>query len=102
MITKKRLLWTFVALGAAVGFWILVGGLVAQWKESALNRRWGETLSPLESLLDRFPKVEVNNSALTLEALATSLGIDLAPLEARDRSHPSPASRKGLEDVSLE
>lgn len=76
----------------AAAFLILAGGAGEEWEPPrvALTQKEFELV---------YPATEASVTALDLEGMAASIGLDLAPKDAADRVHPEPDVAKRYESV---
>ena len=77
-------------VGAAV---VAVGSLATRIAlakaDRAADREWSEALAPLSTVPERYPTTETDDRALRLEAIAGSLGIQLAAGAAPQPARPT-------------
>jgi hypothetical protein len=76
-LAKRLLAWVLGLVPAFFVLWIVGWELVASYRERAVRRAWAETVLPMEEFADRHPKTAANPSALAIDTLALSLGIEL-------------------------
>lgn len=91
-----------VAVIAVAGVALFAAGSwLAHYKSAGVRHRWVGTFGDRDDVLARYPVREANASALELERLAASLGIDLVPRTAENRERPE-RGRTEFRDVKRE
>jgi len=74
-----------IALAGVVLALLVTVSALAAYRNSNARRDWDEVLGSWDEIMQRYPATETNASALELERLAASLGIDITPRKSGRR-----------------
>lgn len=88
-----------IVVACLLALWIVVGSILARRFTVRAQAACPPGEPSLDDLASRFPATRVNASALRLEELAASLGIDAATGEKKGRARPAETSKQEFQKV---